>query len=339
MMIPMKRRVLAVMAACAFLPTLAQATVHTMIVTSDPQYPWTDATDRGIDEDESTKRTRSEALITEQYESIAAYRAARADQRIPVVINGDLTAYGHGWQRDTFKRLVQILGSDVYLGLGNHDYQNNIRRENGEGCFLNACARGSIQDFAKWMRGQRMALRVLSFDYATYPGLFRDVYQGSLGYTFRAPGFPYALQAQLHNAPNYSVRFTSNEGIRAAEFDIEAPVTYWLRNALADRMAQADVSFTVMHMHKPPVYDAAFVETLRQHPVSAIFAGHLHQWLGLYRMIEGVPVFLSGSASQRSYLIVEHDDQANRLRVYAVRNNDPEHAELAYEGEAVKSAS
>ena len=56
------------------------------------------------------------------------------------LINGDLTAYGHPWQwlkyEGQFGR-SSIGGVRMYPGLGNHDYQNNVRKENTS---LNFCA-------------------------------------------------------------------------------------------------------------------------------------------------------------------------------------------------------
>jgi len=104
------------LASICFAPT-ATADVRTMIVTSDPQYPWTTRTDARLPESDAERDARSRALIEEQYRSIAAYRAARPGQDIPVFINGDLTAYGHGWQRDVMARLLRILG-DIPVTIG-----------------------------------------------------------------------------------------------------------------------------------------------------------------------------------------------------------------------------
>ena len=50
--------------------------------------------------------------------------------------------------------------------------------------------------------------------------------------------------------------------------------------------------------------------------------------MGRYGSLGNVPIFLSGSASQRTYLIVEHDTDAEVLRVYGVRENKPEQKQL-----------
>ena len=81
-------------------------------------------------------------------------------------------------------------------------------------------------------------------------------------------------------------------------------------------------------MHDSDGFNADVARTLSGTDVAAVFAGHLHRYLGYYRNIGSVPVFLSGSASQRTYLVVEHDTDEAVLRVYGVRDNDPEHKAL-----------
>jgi len=310
----------------------AAAEVRTMIVTSDPQYPWTDNTDARRAESERERDSRSEALITEQYQSIAAYRATRPGEDIPVFINGDLTAYGHGHQRSVMARLLNILGDNVHLGLGNHDYQNNIRQSDGSGCANNGCARDSIGDLVTHVTNKK---EKVSFDYSVSPSVFNSVHRGSLAYATQARGLDRVLQIQLNNFPDYTVTFESTEALRANRFEIGSSLP-WLSNLIENKLGKPDFGdwkdreydFAIVHMHDPDEYSDDFVRLVTNADVPAIFAGHRHQNLGLYRNIGSVPVFLSGSASQRTYLIVEHDTDAGVLRVYGVRDNRPELKQL-----------
>jgi hypothetical protein len=318
--------------ASAFFTPAADAEIRTMIVTSDPQYPWTANTDARVPESDADRDARSEALIEEQYRSIAAYRAARPDQDIPVFINGDLTAYGHGWQRNVMERLLQMLGDNVHLGLGNHDYENNVRKDDGGGCYNNGCARDSINDLVRHVRRKQ---GVVSFDFTSHPGAFGSRYEGSLAYAVRAPGFERVLNAQLNNYPTYAVSFDTVEGIVPARYDIESAVP-WLSNLLNEQLsvpafgtpADRAFDFAIVHMHDPNGFDGDVARTLSGTDVAAVFAGHLHRRLGYYTNIGSVPVYLSGSASQRTYLVVEHDTDEKVLRVYGVRDNEPELKEL-----------
>jgi hypothetical protein len=310
----------------------AVATVQTMIVTSDPQYPWTERTDGRLPESDEERDRRSEALITEQYNSIAAYRAARPGEDIPVFVNGDITAYGHGAEIKVMERLLPLLGDNVHLGLGNHDYENNIRRDDGSGCFANWCARESITRLAKHVN--RKPGKV-AFDFSTTPGAFKTVYTGSLAYAVDAPGLDRVLSIQLNNHPDYQVTFEATEGLSVGRYEIESSLP-WLSNLLETKLEKPRFGdwkdraydLAIVHMHDPDSYDGDFARLVTNTDVTAIFAGHLHTRLGYYRNIGSVPVFLSGSASQRTYLIVEHDTDAGVLRVYGVRNNEPELKEL-----------
>ncbi|NBC44435.1 hypothetical protein [Corallococcus exiguus] len=52
-----------------------------------------------------------------------------------VIINGDLTAYWFDWQVDLFERYYTLPGTlrwPLFIGLGNHDYANNL----GDGWWL-----------------------------------------------------------------------------------------------------------------------------------------------------------------------------------------------------------
>ncbi|MGF6710160.1 cytolysin (calcineurin-like family phosphatase) [Luteibacter sp. W1I16] len=323
---------LALAVASACLAPTAAAEVRTMIVTSDPQYPWTAKTDAGIPQSDAERNAESEALIEEQYRSIVAYRAARPGQEIPVFINGDITAYGHGDERRVMARLLRTLGGNVHIGLGNHDYENNIRRDNGSGCYNNGCARDSITDLSRHVTSKH---GVVSFDFSVQPGAFSTHYQGSLAYAFNAPGLDRVLNLQLHNHPLYAVSFDTTEGILPARYEIESSVP-WLGNILQEYMSvppfgtrdDRAYDFAIVHVHDPDRFDGDFARTVADADVAAIFAGHLHRRLGYHRSVAGVPVFLSGSASQRTYLVVEHDTDEAVLRVYGVRDNDPEHKHL-----------
>ncbi|MGE7138581.1 metallophosphoesterase [Luteibacter sp. NPDC031894] len=319
--------------ALAGLAPASHADVRSMVVTSDPQYPWTPASDADEPEGEDARNARSEALIEEQYRSIAAYRAARPGEDIPVFINGDITAYGHGWQRSVMARLLPILGENVHFGLGNHDYENNIRQDDGSGCYNNGCARDSIDDLVRHVTRKR---EKVSFDFTTYPGLLGNDHVGSLAYAVRAAGMERVLNVQLNNHPSYEVAFDSLIGLRTSSYRVTSSLP-WLENLLDTQLkvpaygtpADRPFDFAIVHMHDPDsTYGAPLATLLAEHDVAVVFAGHYHQTLGYYRSIGGVPVYLSGSASQRTYLIVEHDTDVSVLRVYGVRDNDPERKRL-----------
>uniref|UniRef100_A0A915HZB0 Calcineurin-like phosphoesterase domain-containing protein n=1 Tax=Romanomermis culicivorax TaxID=13658 RepID=A0A915HZB0_ROMCU len=61
-----------------------------------------------------------------------------------VIINGDLTAFGHHDELATFETLLEEarlkLGIPFYMGLGNHDYANNV-----DDCYDNNCAQRMVR--------------------------------------------------------------------------------------------------------------------------------------------------------------------------------------------------
>ncbi|MBB3225657.1 hypothetical protein FHW69_000247 [Luteibacter sp. Sphag1AF] len=309
-------------------------TPHTMIVTSDPQYPWTDVTDRNGNQPDTEKEAHSRDLIRQQYESIANYRRARPHLNIPVIINGDLTAYGHGWQRSVMNDMYKILGDNYYLGLGNHDYANNVKPPEGgsRGCANNGCARDSLDGLRDHVRSRK----VLSFDFADRTGAFGGTFEGSYAYAFEAPGFERVVNFQLNNYPTYKLSFTTNKTFNY-HFNI-TPSVRWLSEVLPKVSANTrDYDFAIVHVHQPtwPANaDDVFRDLMANNKVPVAFAGHYHGTLGRHFYTSNfgqVPVFLSGSASQRTYLIVEHYPRAGLLRVFGVRNNDPENKQLMEE--------
>ena len=74
-----------------------------------------------------------------------------------------------------------------------------------------------------------------------------------------------------------------------------------------------------------------FRDMINHFQVNAVFGGHHHTaaggWYRSNRQYGVVPVFLSGSASQRTYLLAELDNDAQGLTVKCVRNNDWTQAE------------
>jgi inactivated superfamily I helicase len=84
------------------------------------------------------------------YEAIA--RERDVPYHVPVVVNGDITEYGHGNERSAmqamFRKMAAGVGGPLLLpGLGNHDYENNV-----DDCSNNGCARDAVCDHIAWVR-------------------------------------------------------------------------------------------------------------------------------------------------------------------------------------------
>lgn len=295
----------------------AEAPQH-MIFASDSQYPWSDLTDKN--EQDPNKEARSRELIELQYSDIASFRSLNGGaHRIPVMINGDITAFGHGRERSYMREVFEkkLLGLYDY-GLGNHDYANNV-----DDCFLNNCAAGSINDLKTryWGKGVSMDLGARSTGLGT-------IYYGSLAYS---KGFDDVHLVQLNNEPTYTVNFTSGNPLARTSFEITDALD-WLERDLKSARAQGKI--IILNMHK--VYDWAgddaqisrFKQMINHYKVTAVFGGHDHWGVGIHmysrkwELFGEVPVFMSGSASQQTYLIASFTDDRQSLKISAVHNSN-----------------
>lgn len=279
--------------------------IQSLVITSDPQYPWTPKMDNNDNsESEAITKIVSENLIREQYNSINSY-----DRGI-VLINGDITAYGHSWQRDKMKSLLDILNRRHFYGLGNHDIENNLND-----CWQNGCVTGSLAYYV----GHVKRIPATFLDEMDIEAHHRG-HKGSFAYSINY-GEIYSIQ--LNNYP--TMELDINPAFKDP-YKMYSTLD-WLEKVL--QKASALGKIIIVNVHMPDDWKGGpserFKKLLKDYDVKAAFCGHYHKNLGLYDnnfrdYFGDVPVFLSGSASQRSYLIVEQT--ARELLVYSVRNND-----------------
>ncbi len=98
-----------------------------------------------------------------------------------VILNGDLTAFGHRREKEMYDEIYRNLSLPVYPGLGNHDYENNVGKCDYHPKWYpdhNRCAKETVW----WMTRQIAAV----------PGLSRH----------DAPGF-----VRVNNHAGYNIRF------------------------------------------------------------------------------------------------------------------------------------
>jgi hypothetical protein len=118
---------------------------------------------------------------------------------------------------------------------------------------------------------------------------------GSLAYSWNHGPYHFV---QLHNGPTYEVPAL---GIRKS--------LTWLKEDLA--RAQARGQSVVINAHDPDTLrNAEFLSAIDGVPVLAMFAGHLHAVAGLYSSVRtpagrNIPIFLSGSADEQTFLRVD----------------------------------
>ena len=312
-----------------FNPLYAAASVDApryLVFVSDPQYPWSDLTDAGLP-DPGDKR--AEELIEAQYSDIASFRKVNGGAiQVPVMINGDITAFGHGAERSYMRSVFEEKLEGVYdYGLGNHDYENNI-----DDCKFpeNNCAAGSIMELKERYWGK------VDMDlFARIEGGVK-IFYGSLAYSKTVVD---VHLIQLNNEPTYLVNFSSGFPLNRIAFEI-ADALDWLERDL--RRAHSQGKIIILNMHKPERWKgsdeqiARFRAMIERYKVSAIFAGHFHTEPGLYQgwnlrdYFGDVPVFLSGGASNQTYLIADIALDRKTLKVHQVNgNNWPSRKEIA----------
>jgi cytolysin (calcineurin-like family phosphatase) len=220
-----------------------------------------------------------------------------------VIVNGDLTEFGkQGSDLEDYDALYERgVNANVYPGLGNHDYANNV-----DDCFTNFCASAMVD----YLNQQVRSLNVAAFDYAVVetpligtPALRRDTI-GSLGYSFDIGDIHFA---QLNNYPTYTRLWERLLPNSDNWYDIRSSIP-WLRDDLD--AAVAGGRKIILNLHDWGSADvAAFRDVLDEYPVTAVFGGHYHGSSGRYAesgpYSDGklVPAFLSGSAHYGTMLV------------------------------------
>src|SRR5262249_3913914 len=147
-------------------------------------------TQAGIDD-----LVNSERLNRDHARSMQAIAAQVGPSNLKgVIINGDLTEYGHDWQFAKYREVYDGLGLKTYPGLGNHDYKNNVND-----CAENNCANRMVtymNDYVKGLKPASYDFRESNVHYE-FPSL-RKVYEGSLAYSWDIGNVHFV---QLHNYP------------------------------------------------------------------------------------------------------------------------------------------
>jgi cytolysin (calcineurin-like family phosphatase) len=319
------RQLIALLIVCTFFVTsfskdALASTDFSYIVASDPQWAWTANTDNNIRETEAQKEAGATLLNRNHVKSMNVL--ANQENVKAVIMNGDLTAYGHGKELEHYESIWQKLSIPLYPGLGNHDYANNLKRGN-EGCYQNNCGIRMVE----YIRDQIGNLHPRNFDYREsksyeFPLRRRD-YIGSLSYSWDEGNVHFV---QLHNYPLYDVTFEGYDAGAAEKKVVQIKQSLdWLEDDLARARNEGKAIILNYHdsdEHWADGYNSGTINTLKnrfsniltKYGVSAVFVGHYHQRIGkstpprgFSSMYGSVPVFYSGSASQSKYLLVHFE--------------------------------
>ena len=223
------------------------------------------------------------------------------------IINGDITEFGRPKTRRSFDEIyTNQIAFPLLLGLGNHDYANNVNDcsiPSDLNFSMNACARSAVFDLVDRIGTYRPYFKNISFDYDT------SKRSGSLGYSWDKGNIHFV---QLNNYPTYAVLLD--------HFDSKAIVVKksldWLEEDL--KKAHKMNKLTILNFHDSDDHfkkaTAEEVKRLDQmikdYNVMAVFSGHSHNaGTSAGGVLKNVRHYNSGALFQGDFLKV------------AVRNN------------------
>jgi cytolysin (calcineurin-like family phosphatase) len=290
-----------------------------MIFSSDPQLPWecTAPECKGLSE-----KDQGALSNTWQVNSIKKTAEALTFEKFAgLIINGDLTAYGHPWQIDMYTKYYEsLLPLHVWPGLGNHDYGRN----NVNNCWNNRCAAGMLY----YLKSRVQSLNIKNFDlneggaYYQFP-IIKKNYTGSFAYSFNIGKYHFI---QFNNYPTWETSFyTWNFKNARRDYFTIIKANEWVKKDLAQNKDKV----IILNMHNVgggdgfyPNEKVEFYKLFAGYNVAAVFGGHFHEY---YHFIQNenvggkaVPVFLSGSSQASTYLVVNFFE--DRLEVNTIKS-------------------
>lgn len=293
-----------------------------MIIASDTQYPW--AKDMSVTREQS--EIESKQYNNEFVKTMNELHAQLGNVR-GVIINGDLTNFGHAKELDVFKKIYSGLKVPMHVSLGNHDYANNV-----DDTYEN----GAANNMVEYMVEQLKAKNYPNSDYKVengYNGTIVTTISGSLAYSWDEGNVHFV---QLQYYPLYEREWSNYVSLGAAKTKtVKITNSFqWLAADLATARNAGKAIIVLFHDpyehwadqyvkgvrtegNKPgkrPDADAKSAELanlFKTYKVSAVFGGHIHENHGLFTSDyrgTGVPLFYSGSADQNHYLLTKFDD-------------------------------
>lgn len=292
------------------------------IMASDPQFPWTAKTD---DTDEKDWPYKEDDPVLYAKNQTASMITLIDDENMNVkgvMFNGDLVAFNaypfsdidnfQKYYTDVLKEKVP-----VYLGLGNHDYENNVHdtfEERGPTQMVSLAYDSLEEENVKKTITGKQFLQVADHD-----GTLQTRFRGSFAYSFEINGVRFI---QLNNYPSYTNSWNGFNSEKAREYNCAVSSSmYWLERELGK--ARNDGLPIIVCMHYPPTIgmndddENHFCRLMYKYEVSAVFCGHFHTLLGKQGVIkkpdeyshhDDIYYFHCGSTSQATYLMLDFYD-------------------------------
>ncbi|KAI6177707.1 hypothetical protein M3Y97_00937500 [Aphelenchoides bicaudatus] len=235
-----------------------------------------------------------------------------------LILNGDLTNFGHKYQLDLFKTEWLTMPFPIIAGLGNHDYENNVND-----CVANQCANNMLS----WFLNEYAPLMQLQLDVETSGDLWKSTHDGSLAYYkdfCSDSGANCVHSIQLHNKPDYAANINSvqNWKIRSS--------LQWLRTDL-DKMRNRTWPVLINLHNYEPIGSrlkrelAAWLASDENSSIvrrAMVLFAHYHEKHSLsVECISGttVPFLFVGSVPKNRYTVIKFRD--NQAQIFLMQAN------------------
>lgn len=300
------------------------------IMAGDPQYPWTLNDDKahnmgssgnwhGMNPTAESYGDDADKLAEMQVKSMNTLLNLESGSGAPikgVMFNGDLVNVNgyktleKNTELGAFKSYYGDLAMNMYCGLGNHDYCDNV--DDVCDTYENRGATSMLEYIIKNCETNN----IWNTDYKKVEdsdrGVLRTTYSGSFSYSFNIEHVHFV---QLHYFPGYTKSWENFRTDRVRRYVINITDCYdWLEKDLAKAHSEGRAIIVAHHFIKGDY--ARYTELFKKYGVSAIFIGHNHTSFGRTSDNANIPVFYCGSTSQSNYILLEID--GSRLTATAI---------------------
>ncbi|WP_182038512.1 ricin-type beta-trefoil lectin domain protein [Vibrio alginolyticus] len=270
----------------------------TFLITSDPQL--TCGTNCGLSNEESRSNVFAQyKMFSENYPHVDA-----------LIINGDLTAYGHNREWKDFESALSNLNIPYYYGLGNHDFLNLF-------CWENNCPIRSILKLYDHVKSKN---NLVSFDVVyshgyQFPEILTTL-DGSLSYSI---DFGDIIMIQmndfLHDVNplliNQYLSGALGNGFQRYKISRYQDAEYnWLENQLYN--ARKENKIIIFNQHRKDADAGDLYHILDKYDVKLKFSGHYHYNLGK----SSTGFYESGSSARGDYLKLDVDVRNRVAKIY-----------------------
>ncbi|UQY43195.1 metallophosphoesterase [Mixta hanseatica] len=243
------------------------------------------------------------------------------------IINGDITEFGRDAQlKSYYEAYGDVLKLPLYLGYGNHDYENNVldcTRPGKLDFSTNACAFYMLQHLEDLTAKYSSRLKNFDMDYAKRNS---NKSMASFSYSWDdfspASGTSHFVQLQL--APthtdyiqHFGYAYTINDSLAWLRHDLALARKRGVRNIF--------LNFHGLEYVKEATawQKAALKAMLEEYKISAVFVGHTHEpQKEYYKEVFGeVPIYTTGALYSGYFDILNVKWDSFQVQSYQVKNH------------------